>query len=444
MVKCFAEKRVFCYSIGISLRIELIQCSLLYQDHDIERLSAMPGAQALSMSSRYVSLGVALALSAGIVTAAPADPSPLTHLDDHAARAERKILQGGWYPWDPYQYHEYRHGVQVLTGFDVEIERAVARAMGVDLILTDMAWDRHLAAIAAGTADIAAGATYSPERARYAYFSKPYRHETDVLVVRKGASSRYPFQTVEQMLELFTKQQFRLGVIAGYVYADERVNEFIADPANAGVIVKVGDDLQNLENLLDGSIDGFLADRIAAATAAWRQQKSGLIEEHSFRFSTDIHFLLSRVSQTPAMQARIDSAIDKIKGNGEFQRIANAYALPILIHQTIDSDWFRILVTLGTASFALSGVVLAYAGRSTLFGAVVLASLPAVGGGVVRDLLLHREPVAIVRDPLILLTIFGTVLVGMLVIKIMSLAGAKRFAQSLQSQGHLGTHLIQI
>jgi polar amino acid transport system substrate-binding protein len=262
-----------------------------------------------------------------------------------------------------------------------------------------------------------------------------------VLIVRKGASSQYPFQTIEQMLDLFAKQRFQLGVIAGYLYADDRVNKFVADPANGELIVRVPDDLQNL---LDGSIDGFLADRIVAATTAWRQQKSSLVEEHPFRFSTDIHFMLSRVSQTTAMLGRLDAAIDQIKRNGEFQRVASAYAIPILIHQTLDSDWFRILVSLGTVSFALSGVVLAYAGRATLFGAVVLASLPAVGGGVVRDLLLHREPLGIVQDPVILLTIFGTVLSRMLVIKIMSLAGTKRFTKSLPLSGRLGTHLIQV
>jgi len=351
---------------------------------------------------------------------------------------------GGWYPWDPYQYREDRHGVQILTGFDIEIERALERVMGVELILTDRAWDQHLAAIAAGTADITAGATYSPERNRYAYFSKPYRRETDVLVVRKGASAKYPFRSIEQMLDLFRKQRFRLGVIAGYVYADERINEFIADPVNNNLIISVPDDRQNLENLLHRSIDGFLADRIVATTVAWRQHQSALIEEHPFRFSTDIHFMLSRVSQTPAMLARLNAAIDQIQVSGEFQRIADAYALPILIHQTLDSDWFEILLFLGSVAFALSGVVLAYAGRSTIFGAMVLASLPALGGGVVTDLLLQRQPLGIVRDPLILLAVFGTVLVGMLVIKAVSLAGANHFAQSLQSSGQLGTHLIGV
>src|SRR5690242_14996091 len=29
-------------------------------------------------------------------------------------------LRGGWYPWDPYQYRDYKRGVPVLTGFDVK------------------------------------------------------------------------------------------------------------------------------------------------------------------------------------------------------------------------------------------------------------------------------------------------------------------------------------
>jgi polar amino acid transport system substrate-binding protein len=355
-----------------------------------------------------------------------------------------KVLRGGWYPWDPYQYREYRRGAAVLTGFDVEIERAVARVIGVELVLTDMAWEEHLAALAIGTADIAAGATYSAERDRYAYFSKPYRRETDVLVLRRGTSSRYRFRGVEEMLDRFTALHFRLGVIAGYTYANEQINNFIADPSRRDLLVKVGDDVQNLQNLLDGNIDGFIADRIVAATVAWRAQKSAFIEEHPLRFSTDIHFMLSRVSQTPAMLARVNGAVDEIQRSGELRRIADAYALPILIHQTLDSDWFRVLAFLGTIAFALSGVVLAYAGQYTLLGALVLASLPALGGGVVRDLLLARQPLGIVRDPEFVLTVFGTVMLGMAAIKIMSLTGTQRLARSLQARRHVGTHLIEI
>jgi polar amino acid transport system substrate-binding protein len=69
--------------------------------------------------------------------------------------------------------------------------------------------------------------------------------------------------------------------------------------------------------------------------------------------------------------------------------------------------------------------------------------LPAVGGGVVRDLILQRESLAIVRDPAALLTVFGTVLAGMIVIRSMSyLHGG--VAKRLGSGAHLATRLIEL
>ena len=385
-----------------------------------------------------------LYLGIGTSFTCQAADSPTPSSPEVRQPAEPRVLRGGWYSWDPYQYRENARGNEGLTGFDIEIERAVARVMGVELLLPEISWDNHLAGLAAGTRDIAVGATYSSGRDQYAYFSKPYRRETDVLIVLRGNSSKYPFETVDQMLDFFQKQQFRLGVVSGFAYADQRVNAYIADPANAAVVIKEDTDLTNLENLLQGRIDGFLADQISAATVAWRQQKSALIEEHPVRFSTNIHFMLSRVSTTPSTLSRLNSAIDRIKSDGEFQHITDTYALPILIHQTLDTNWFLVLLSIGTVAFALSGVVLAYVGRSTLFEAMVLASLPALGGGVIRDLLLQRQPLGIVRDPFVLLMIFGTVLIGMLVIRVSSLTGAKRFTESLRSSGHLGTALIQI
>ncbi len=382
--------------------------------------------------------------SLSLALTAAAQPPPQAAANDAMRNPSTKLLRGGWYPSDPYQYRLYRYGIPILTGFDVEIERALARVMGVELTLTPQPWADQLAAIAAGKADLAAGATYTPERETYAYFSQPYRNETDVLILPRGAGSRYNFRTIEQMLNVFASQHFRLGVIAGYVYADDRVNRFIADPANQAHIVRAADDAENLQDLLDGRTDGFLADRISGITTAWRQHKGSLIEEYPLRFSTDIHFMLSRASQNREMLARLDAAINEIRRSGEFRRIADAYALPVLIHQTLDSDWFQVLALLGTVAFALSGVLLAYAGNYTLFGAVILASLPAVGGGVVRDLLLQRTPLGIVRDPMTLLTVFATVLAGMVVIRTASLFNTRRLARYLRLQERLGPILIKV
>jgi polar amino acid transport system substrate-binding protein len=168
-----------------------------------------------------------------------------------------------------------------------------------------------------------------------------------------------------------------------------------------------------------------------------------LIEQHPLQFSTNIHFMLSRATQTPRMLARLDNAIDELRQSGELRRIAYTYALPVLINQTLDSEWFRLLSFIGLVAFALSGVVLAYEGKYTVFGALILASLPAVGGGVVRDLLLQRNPLGIVRSPGALLGVFGTVLAGLLVIKIMSRIKSRLPSHYLQARAR-GARLIEV
>ena len=62
------------------------------------------------------------------------------------------------------------------------------------------------------------------------------------------------------------------------------MNAFIADPANRDRIFPVESEVQNLRNLQDGIIDGFIADRIAATTAAWRRSAGSFIEAHPLRF----------------------------------------------------------------------------------------------------------------------------------------------------------------
>ena len=53
---------------------------------------------------------------------------------------------------------------------------------------------------------------------------------------------------------------------------------------------------------------------------------------------------------------------------------------------------------LGTAAFAVSGALAASRKDMDIFGFMVLALMPAVGGGTLRDLLLDRHPVFWVAD----------------------------------------------
>lgn len=68
-----------------------------------------------------------------------------------------------------------------------------------------------------------------------------------------------------------------------------------------------------------------------------------------------------------------------------------------------------VLEYVGTVAFAVSGAVAASRRRMDLVGALVLASLVAVGGGTMRDLLL-RQPVFWIENPTLVLVAVATAL----------------------------------
>ena len=65
---------------------------------------------------------------------------------------------------------------------------------------------------------------------------------------------------------------------------------------------------------------------------------------------------------------------------------------------------------IGVAVFAISGALAAGRRRLDLIGVIVLASVTAIGGGTIRDLLLDRHPIFWLTDPSYLLVILAAAL----------------------------------
>ena len=62
---------------------------------------------------------------------------------------------------------------------------------------------------------------------------------------------------------------------------------------------------------------------------------------------------------------------------------------------------------IGTAAFAVSGALVGLEKQMDLFGVVVLGVTTAVGGGIIRDILLGATPPAAFQSPVFLLCAFG-------------------------------------
>lgn len=88
-------------------------------------------------------------------------------------------MEGTWAPWT---YHDEEGN---LTGFDVEVAKAVADKLGVEVQYAEGEWDGLLAGVQGGRYDIMVnGVGYTEERALAYNFSKPYCFNKTALIVR--------------------------------------------------------------------------------------------------------------------------------------------------------------------------------------------------------------------------------------------------------------------
>lgn len=73
--------------------------------------------------------------------------------------------------------------------------------------------------------------------------------------------------------------------------------------------------------------------------------------------------------------------------------------------------FFLIIELLGTLAFAISGAMTAMRKNMDIFGVCILGLTTAVGGGVIRDLILGNTPPATFRDPIYAAVALATALI---------------------------------
>lgn len=90
--------------------------------------------------------------------------------------------------YKPFSFHE--GGTGELTGFDVEIARAVGEQLGVEVEFVETPWDAIFAGLDSGRFDaIANQVSINPEREERYSFSTPYTVSPGVVVVNKEDNS---------------------------------------------------------------------------------------------------------------------------------------------------------------------------------------------------------------------------------------------------------------
>lgn len=322
--------------------------------------------------------------------------------------AGRTLLFGAWTPDEVGLLGPSGVTPATRKTFDLRLLDAIGDRAEFGFVLLAREGQHIDAALTRGEIDFALPEIVGSPEPAGTILSLPYRQRTDLLFLSPNAPAirETGIASLRAALEL----GLRIGVNRDIRHGPA-VTALLTDPRFAGQIVQTPRAVDNLDRVLAGTLDGFLAVRLAGLEAIAARPAKGQeirvlptpIEIH------DVHIRFSAARVDPATIDQINRTILALRADGVEAHIREQATTPILLRLAAATRWFNALDVLGTIAFALSGVLIARREQYSLVGAFILAALPAVGGGVVRDLLVGRSPIGIMASPMPLLLVAGTV-----------------------------------
>jgi polar amino acid transport system substrate-binding protein len=318
-------------------------------------------------------------------------------------------LRGGWSEFRPFQYSSDDRS-EGAEGFDVSILVDVLALAGMETHLHKQSWAAQLNDLIDGKLDLALGAFKPANGDDRFFYSLPYRSARLSLFIREEDKDRIGSQDINKLLG--NSPDFHIGAIEDRLFQDEKLNEIIEHATRSGRVVFAENERENLQNLVRGQIDGFIGDRLGVAATALALGLESNITEIQFPGSSTVHILLSKKTVSAETLSRINNAIQSLEESGELEKRLRRLIFSVVMDFALASTMFFVLGIVGTVAFAVSGVMIAYRENFSLFGALVLSALPALGGGALRDVLFDRSPIGAVANPFNLILVVVTVLVG--------------------------------
>lgn len=316
-------------------------------------------------------------------------------------------------------------GLNGLSRMELELLTSVARAASIEVVFTKLNWAQQQEALLSGRIDLAFGA-YQPEfgDARF-HYSIPYRPAPVALYIRVEDEDRYDLSDVASLLR--ESQKLKLGIVAGQSFQDSRIYSVFEAAARDRRLVVAYDLEENLKNLANGRIDGFIGERLDTAASAMDMKLLHIVHEAIPLGTWNVHAIFSKTTVTEEMVERFNAAIRATTNDGEMKKIIHRSKFSVIATYFFNSTLFVVLEVIGCIAFAISGVLIAYRDRFSIVGAFVLAALPAVGGDTLRDLIFDRHPISVLATPLYLCTVGLTVLIGYAFIRLMQLLHRRRY-----------------
>ena len=199
-----------------------------------------------------------------------------------------------------------------FEGIDVEIAKALADKLGLELIIDDMDFDAALIAVQQGRSDmVLAGLTYREDRDEVMDFSTSYATGVQVVIVRDDSD-------ITELDDLDGKMIGTQRGTTGYIYASDT-------PENGGYgedhVLAYDNGALAVQALLNGQIDAVIIDNGPAQ--AYVEANEGL---HILpaEWVTEEYCLAVNEGNTVLLEA-LNSALKELIADGTVQSIIDKY-----------------------------------------------------------------------------------------------------------------------
>jgi len=266
-------------------------------------------AAAMTLSLAACGGGDAPAASSKPASSQPAASAP-------AAPAGVKTVEAGKLhmstnaAFPPYEMTTDNGGFE---GIDVEVAGAIAKKLGLELVVDDMGFDAALTAVQTGQSDIAmAGITVNPERQEVMDFSDSYATGVQVVIVKEDS----PIATLDDLAnaEMIGCQK----ATTGYIYCSDT-------PENGGYgedhVTAYDTGALAVQALVNGQVDAVVIDNEPAKAFVEANQGLKILDTE---FAVEDYAIGFAKGNTELLNA-VNAAMAELKADGTFQNIVDKY-----------------------------------------------------------------------------------------------------------------------
>ena len=200
-----------------------------------------------------------------------------------------------------------------FEGIDVEVATAIAKKLGLELVVDDMDFDAALLAAQNGKSDIVmAGVTVNEERQKVMDFSDTYATGIQVVIVKEDS----PIQSVDDLAnaEMIGCQK----ATTGYIYASDT-------PENGGYgedhVIAYETGALAVEALKNGQVDCVIIDNEPAKAYVAANEGLTILDGE---WVTEDYAIGMKKGNTALLEA-VNNAMAELKADGTFQTIVDKY-----------------------------------------------------------------------------------------------------------------------